>query len=146
METINQRVRIGRIIYLVLAIIFAISVTTQIFLAGMAIFISPVNWVKHMTFAHLFGFNLPVFMFAFAFIGALPRWAYWQLLGVLISIFLMYFTANITAVLPWFGAMHPVFGVLLFVLSYTMVLKVWKITFHNKNYQKGAYWRKSFNY
>jgi len=134
---LNQRVRISRIVYLVLAIIFALCVVTQIFLSGMAIFISPANWMKHMTFVHLFGFNIPIFMLVFAFIGALPRWAYWQLLGILISIFLMYFTANISANLPWFGAMHPVFGVLLFVLSYTMVSKTWKFIFDNKNNQKG---------
>ncbi|GAA0609377.1 hypothetical protein GCM10009001_28530 [Virgibacillus siamensis] len=90
-----------------------------------------------MTFVHLFGFNIPIFMLGFAFIGASPRWAYWQLLGILISIFLMYFTANISAHLPWFGAMHPVFGVLLFVLSCTMVSKTWKFTFNNKNNQEG---------
>ncbi|WP_174615487.1 DUF6220 domain-containing protein [Virgibacillus ihumii] len=133
----NRRIRIGRIIYLVLAIIFALSVATQIFFAGMAIFISPVNWMKHMTFVHLFGFNIPIFMLVFAFIGALPRWAYWQLLCILISIFIMYFTANISANLPWFGAMHPVFGVLLFVFAYTMVSKTWKLTFKNKSNQKG---------
>lgn len=137
MGKINQRVRIGRIVYLVLAIIFALSVAAQIFFAGMAIFISPANWMKHMTFVHLFGFNIPIFMLAFAVIGALPRWAYWQLLGILISIFLMYFTANISADLPWFGSMHPVLGVLLFVLSCTIVSKVWKFTFYNKNSQKG---------
>lgn len=137
MGKLNQRVCIGRIVYLVLAIIFALSVATQIFFAGMAIFISPVNWMKHMTFVHLFGFNIPIFMLVFAFIGALPRWAYWQLLGTLISIFLLYFTANISTNLPWFGAMHPVFGVLLFVLSYKMVSKTWKFIFDNKNNQKG---------
>ncbi|WP_085993375.1 DUF6220 domain-containing protein [Oceanobacillus senegalensis] len=54
MGKISQRVRIGRLFYLVLAIIFACSVTFQILSAGMAIFISPVNWMKHMTFVHLF--------------------------------------------------------------------------------------------
>ncbi|WP_200411184.1 DUF6220 domain-containing protein [Virgibacillus salexigens] len=137
MRKIDQRVRIGRIVYLVLAIIFTLSVVTQIFLAGMAIFISPANWMKHMTFVHLFGFNIPVFMLVFAFIGALPHWAYWQVLGILISMFLMYFTANISANLPLLGAMHPVFGVLFFVMSYSMVSKVWKFTFDNKNNLKG---------
>ncbi|SES90238.1 hypothetical protein SAMN05421676_10265 [Salinibacillus kushneri] len=137
METINLRVRIGRIVYLILAILFALSVVIQIFLAGMAIFISPVNWMKHMIFVHLFGFNIPIFMFIFAFIGALPRFAYWQLLGMLTLIFLMYFTANITTALPWLGAMHPVFGVLLFVLSYKTVRKIWKFTFDNNRNQKG---------
>lgn len=137
MGKLNQRIHIGRTVYLILAIIFALSIATQIFLAGMAIFIGPANWMRHMTFVHLFGFNIPIFMLVFAFIGALPRWAYWQLLGVLISMFLMYFTANISSSLPWIGAMHPVFGILLFVLSYTMVSKTWHFIFDNKNIQKG---------
>jgi hypothetical protein len=138
LETTKQRIRIGRLVYLVLAIIFALSVTTQFFLAGMAVFISPVNWVKHMTFVHLFGFNIPIFMLVAAFIGALPRWAYWQLLGILISVFLMYFTANITGVSSWFGAMHPVIAILLFILSCTTVLGIWKLIFNNDNNQKGV--------
>ncbi|QQK81919.1 hypothetical protein HUG20_09005 [Salicibibacter cibi] len=133
----NQSVRIGRIVYLVLAIIFALSIATQILFAGMAIFINPVNWMKHMIFVHLFGFNIPIFMLAFAFIGALPRWAYGQLFGTLILMFFMYFTANMTTILPWFGAMHPLFGVLLVVLSCTMVLKIWKFTFDHKKNQMG---------
>lgn len=128
MKTTNKKVRIGRIVYLILAVIFALSVTTQFFLAGMAIFISPVNWVKHMTFVHLFGFNIPIFMLVAAFFGRLPRWAYWELLGILISVFLMYFTANFTGSSPWIGALHPVFGVLLFVLSYSTVIGIWKLT------------------
>lgn len=136
MERVNKRVRSGRIVYLILAIIFALCVAVQFFLASMAIFISPVNWVRHMTFVHLFGFNIPIFMLVFAFIAALPRLAYLQLLGALISMFLMYFTANITTILPWFGAMHPVIGVLLLVLSYKMVLSIWKLTFDNKKTRK----------
>ncbi|MBY7145102.1 hypothetical protein KFZ56_18960 [Virgibacillus sp. NKC19-3] len=137
MGKINQRVRIGRIVFLALAIIFTLCVVAQLFFAGMATFISPVNWGKHMIFAHLFGFNIPVVMLVFAFIGALPRFAYWQLFGILISMFLMYFTANITTMLPWLSAMHPIFAVLLFILSCSIVLNVWKCTFDNKNIQKG---------
>lgn len=137
LQTISPRVRIGRIIFFVFAIIFALSVATQFLLAGMAIFISPVNWMKHVTFVHLFGFNVPIFMLVSAWIGALPLWTYLQILGIFALMFLMYFSANITAVLPWFGAMHPVFGLLLLALSCMMKWNVWKLTFGNKYKQQG---------
>ncbi|WP_430786614.1 DUF6220 domain-containing protein [Virgibacillus flavescens] len=121
--------RISRIIYLILAIIFALSIVAQIFLAGMATFVSPMHWLKHVTFVHLFGFNIPVVMLVFAYLGRLPRWAYWQLFAVLVSVFLMYFTANITATLPWASAMHPLIGVVLFVLAYVIIKKMWVFIF-----------------
>lgn len=123
METIRKRVYISRIIYLGLAIIFGCSVALQFLLAGMAIFINPVNWVKHIGFAHLFGFNLPIVMLIFAFVGAMPRWSYWYLFGMTLLVFLMYFSANITAMLPWFAALHPVIGVMLLMLSCRMAVK-----------------------
>ncbi|MBM7554227.1 DUF6220 domain-containing protein [Thalassobacillus pellis] len=129
----TARVRISRNIYLVLAFIFLSCVAVQIFLAGMAIFITPAHWMNHIFFIHLFGFNLPVLMLLFALAGAMPRWAYWQLFGIFFLVFLMYFTANITGSLPWAGAMHPVIAVLLFLLSWKIVRK--SITFIRKNNQ-----------
>ena len=128
----NLRIRIGRLSYFILAILFTLCILAQIYLAGMAVFMSPVNWAKHIMFVHLFGFNLPVLMLIFAFVGALPRWAYWHLFGFLVSIFLMYFTANIRAVIPWVGPMHAVFACILFVLSSITVLKTWKIIFNKR--------------
>lgn len=125
--------KISRTIFLVLAIIFALSIAAQIFLAGMATFISPAHWLKHVTFVHLFGFNVPIFMLIFAFLGKLPRWAYWHLFGIFVSIFLMYFTANITATLPWAGAMHPLIAVILFILACSIIKKMWVFIFTEKN-------------
>ncbi|SFB06761.1 hypothetical protein SAMN04488072_106170 [Lentibacillus halodurans] len=132
MKNNQTRILFGRMTFLVLAIMFTLSVTVQIFLAGMAIFVSPENWVKHIIFVHLFGFNIPVLMLIFAIVGVFPRWVYWQLFGVLVLIFLMYFTANITGALPWAGALHPVIAVVLFILSCSIVLRVWKLISANK--------------
>lgn len=128
----NVRIRMGRVVYLLLAIIFACCMTIQIFFAGMAIFMSPAHWVKHTTFVHLFGFNIPVLLLVFAFVGSLPSWAYWQTFGLFVSIYLMYFTANVTAIVPWVGAMHLVVAMILFVLSWIIVLKTWRLIFDNR--------------
>ncbi|MBW8351269.1 hypothetical protein K0H71_17770 [Bacillus sp. IITD106] len=126
---INTRVKIGRIIYFILAIMFALCIVTQVYFAGVAIFLDGAAWTKHRMFVHLFGFNLPIFMLIFAFVGSLPRWVYWQLFGVFVTIFLMYFTANIKTILPWIGPMHVIVAILLFVLSWFIVLKTGKLIF-----------------
>lgn len=128
----KSRIRIGRIIYLILAILFTLCIFTQIYLAGMAIFMNPAVWLKHMMFVHLFGFNVPIFMLIFAFIGALPRWAYWQLFGIFTSIFLMYFSANMRTNFPWIGPLHVIIAILLLGLSCLVVGKTWTLIFRKK--------------
>ncbi|WP_062107368.1 DUF6220 domain-containing protein [Bacillus niameyensis] len=121
------RIQIGRWIYFCLACVFIACISAQVLLAGLATFVGAENWLKHMMFAHLFGFNIPLIMLIFAFVGRFPQWGYWQLLGVFVTIFLMYFTANITALVSWLGAMHPVIAIILFGLSWSIVVKSWKL-------------------
>lgn len=132
----NTRVRVGRIIYFILAVIFTLCIIAQVLFAGMAIFLYTVDWSQHMMFAHLFGFNLPILMLIFVFIGSMPRWAYWQLFGVFVAIFLMYFTANITANIPWLGSVHPIIAMLLFVQSYLIVSKTWSLISKNQQSER----------
>lgn len=127
MKTNHTRIRVGRMTYLILAILFTICILVQLYLAGIAIFMDSAVWMKHMMFVHLFGFNVPIFMLVFAFVGAMPRWAYWQLFGIFVSIFLMYFTANMRTAFPWIGPMHVVIAVLLLVLSCSIVIKTWAL-------------------
>ena len=129
MKENTLRVRIGRCIYLLLAVLFALCVTIQIYIAGMAVFDNPVLWKHHTMFIHIFGFNLPILMLIAAAIGAMPRWAYWQLFGILISVFLMYFTANIG--IGEIKSLHTVFAFALFVLSVFIVTKTFKLVFVN---------------
>jgi hypothetical protein len=128
-SNLSNRIKIGRISFLVLAVIFAICIVTQIFLAGLATFVHPLNWARHSTLVHIFGFNIPIFMLITAFIGRMPRLAYWQIFGLLVLVFSMYFTANFTAIVPWISAAHPVIAMLLFVLSFSIVIKTWKLIF-----------------
>lgn len=46
--------RYSRIIFAVLATVFAVSIVVQVFLAGMAIFMDPLNWSRHSTFVRYF--------------------------------------------------------------------------------------------
>lgn len=126
--------KLGRLLYLILIMVFFLSIITQFFLAGLAIFVNPVNWVKHTTFIHLFGFNIPVILLLLAYIGRLPRWAYWHIFGLLVGVFGMYFTANITAIYSWVGALHPIIAIVLFGICYQALMKTTKLIF---NKQKG---------
>jgi len=124
---VSTRMRVGRIFFLIFSVIFASCVTVQIFIAGMAVFVDPVNWVNHHVFAHLFGFNLPVIMVIMALAAGVPRRIYFQLFGVFATVFLMYFSANITAQWPWMGAVHPVIALVLFLLSCLIVVDAWRL-------------------
>lgn len=128
----KTRIRVGRIIFLPFTTLFTICILVQIYLVGIAIFVNPGAWVKHMMFIHLFGFNLPILMVIFAVVGSVPRWAYWKLFGIMVSTFLMYFTVHINAILPWMGPIHPVLAILLFVLSYSIFIKTWGLINNNR--------------
>ncbi len=118
-----MRIRIAEIVYFTLTVIFTLAITTQITLAGMAIFIHPLHWANHTFFIHLFGFNVPLLMLLVAWLAKLPRWAYWQIISLMFMMFLMYFSANIAGKLPWFAALHPVIGTGLLLLSFWMVIQ-----------------------
>ena len=126
---VSTRMKVGRVLYLVFGLLFACGIVIQVLLAGMAIFGDSINWVKHTLIIHLFGFNVPIFMLITAFIGKMPRWAYWQVFGVLVFVFLMYFTANITSALPFVAALHPVIAMILFTFSIWIVIAAWKHNF-----------------
>lgn len=121
------RVQLGRWVYLILSGIFTLCTLIQIYLAGMAVFINPSNWAKHTLFGHIFLSIIPVLMLIFAVIGSLPHWAYWQILGLFGFVFLMYFTANISFVMPMATPLHPVFAFGLLLLTISSTLRTWQL-------------------
>jgi hypothetical protein len=126
---ISNRMKVGRVLYLILGLLFAFGVILQVMLAGMALFFESINWIRHVTVIHLFGFNVPILMLITTFVGKMPRWAYWQVFGVLILVFLMYFTANIKGALPIVAALHPVIAMILFMFSLWIVFAAWKLIY-----------------
>ncbi len=107
-ENISTVAKISRGLFLLFSSVFFIAVLTQIFLAGLAIFVNPIYWMKHTTFIHVFGFNIPVLLFLLSYFGKLPQWAYIYVFGLISGVFFMYFTANFTNILRWLGALHPI--------------------------------------
>ncbi|MUK89402.1 hypothetical protein GMD78_13620 [Ornithinibacillus sp. L9] len=112
----KKAIKISQYLYVGLAIIFFLCLMLQVLLAGLAIFESAGYWLKHVTLIHLFGFNAPVFMLLFAYLGDLPRFVYWHLFSLLVLVFLMYFTANMQV--SWIGSLHPVIAMILIAVAY----------------------------
>lgn len=110
----SPRIRYSRFIYSIFAWIFVLSIIIQVFLAGMAVFESPVHWGRHVNFGHLFSV-LPLFMFALGFLGRLPRWMIWWSLGLLAMMILQSVTANGLA-----PALHPVIALVLFLVGFML--------------------------
>jgi hypothetical protein len=123
--------RLGKIMFVMLAIIFACCIAIQVFLAGLAFFVNPVNWAKHSSFVHLFQL-IPIFMFVIAIVGRMPRWAVWQSAGLIGFIYSMYITAHINVILPWAAAIHPVIAMVIFWMSIVIVSKAWREVFQSK--------------
>jgi mercuric ion transport protein len=126
------RLRTGRVGFFILSVLFAASVLAQVYIAGAATFVNPANWAKHIEFVHLFGFTIPLLMLIFAYIGRLPRRSLIHVMGMMLTIFIMYFTANITSTQPWAGAMHPVIAVVMAGQSMANVTNAWNLIIKNK--------------
>ena len=113
-------VRFARGAFMLVAITFALCVVIQVFLAGLAVFVSPLNWVRHINFVHFFEF-LPLLMLLFSFVGRLPKALRGQSAALFVGIFVQYFTANIGSKLPWAAALHPVVAMGIFWLAITVM-------------------------
>ena len=125
-EKRSRRIRWARLAFICFAMAFAICVTVQVFIAGLAVFVNPVNWARHVTFVHLFEY-LPLVMLVLSLVGRLPTSMHWQSAGLFGLIFVQYFTANMGAVLPWAAAAHPVVALVLFWMSVAIVPKAWQL-------------------
>lgn len=125
---LSGAVRFARAVFMLLAVAFALCVVIQVFLAGLAVFVSPLNWVGHINFVHLFEF-LPLLMLVLSFIGRLPKALRWQSLGLFGGIFFQYFSANIGSKLPWAAALHPVMAMVIFWTAITVVRNAWRVIF-----------------
>ncbi|MFG6118050.1 DUF6220 domain-containing protein [Thalassobacillus sp. B23F22_16] len=123
--------KIGRIIFIGLAALLLLCFTVQFILAGMAAFVNYEYWKDHMLFVHLFGFNLPIIMLLTALISKFPRKVSLQLAAIFGLVFLMYVTANVSSLFPWVGALHPLFGILLFLVSIAILKTSFRLTFKN---------------
>ena len=104
----------------------------QVFLAGFAIFVDPLQWDMHVNFIKIIEY-VPILMLVAGFTGRLPGSMHWQSLTLFLLIVLMYATANLTNVLPVAGAFHPVIALAMFGLTAAIVPQAWQLTYKKEN-------------
>lgn len=105
--------RIAGYCFIALAWLFAVSVTLQVFFAGLALFIDPNNWITHVSFARYFAF-IPLIMTVLAWSASLPRKTIWRSLGLLGMIISMFLTAILSSRIGVLSALHPLIALMLF--------------------------------
>lgn len=113
--------RIARICFMTLAWLFTISVALQVFLAGLALFVSPDNWLIHANFARYFSL-LPLIMAVLAWTARLPGKMIRRSLGLLGMTIGMFLTAVLSSRIGVLSALHPVIAIMLF-WSCTLILR-----------------------
>lgn len=119
--------RFSRIAYAALAWIFVACVVCQVFLAGMAVFVDPLNWLRHVSFVHLFG-ELPVLMLLFAFAGRMPKGDGYYLGPVILFTLIAIAYATADAGRSVVGALHPVNALVIAGFSFRLAQKVGRFT------------------
>ncbi|WP_143811909.1 MULTISPECIES: DUF6220 domain-containing protein [Paenibacillus] len=105
--------RMARICFMTLAWLFTISVAIQVFFAGLALFVSPDNWLIHANFARYFSL-LPLIMAVLAWTARLPGKMIRRSLGLLGMTIGMFLTAVLSSRIGMLSALHPVIAIMLF--------------------------------
>ena len=113
--------RMAHICFMALGWLFTVSVALQVFLAGLALFISPDNWLIHASFARYFAF-LPLIMAVLAWSARLPGKLIRRSLGLLGMTVGMFLTAVLSSRIGVLSALHPVIAIMLFWSS-TLILR-----------------------
>jgi hypothetical protein len=107
-------------VFLGLAVVLALCVAAQVFVAGLAVFVTPVHWAQHTAFVHIFEF-VPLLMLVVSAAGRLPARLRWQSAALFALVYAQYFTANICGLAPLVAALHPVVALVIFWLSLHVV-------------------------
>lgn len=114
----------GRIVLLVLAVLFTAGALAQFFLAGLSIFDTPKYWSDHTTTGHIIGEGAFI-MWIFAATGrACSR----LVVGaILLAILMGAQYAFVHAGAAWVQALHPLNGALLFALSLWIAVRAFML-------------------
>jgi Family of unknown function (DUF6220) len=114
----SRLAQVSRRAYLIVAWLFLIGVTVQVFLAGLSIFAGSNWWTAHKTSAHIIEY-LPILLIPLALLGRMPR-SIVLLSGLLILLFVLQYAFIETAAatgLSWLAAFHPVNALVIFAVT-----------------------------
>lgn len=117
-----------RMIFLSGIWLFIACLLIQVFLAGMAVFMSRSWWAMHTMFAHIIGV-LTLILLAVVFLGRFPK-KVWKLTVLIVFLLLMQgMTIHLSHIpnLSLTAAFHPVNALLLFWVATATGWKTWRI-------------------
>lgn len=105
--------RAARATYRVLAWILVGCVAYQVFLAGLAVFVHPLNWGRHVGFVHWLEL-IPALLLILALVGRMPKghWCYMGPVGIYLLIGCQYAFAGAGG--STLAALHTVNALLIF--------------------------------
>ncbi|MFD2924663.1 DUF6220 domain-containing protein [Halobacillus naozhouensis] len=115
----------GSKIFSVIVGVFSACIVVQIFIAGLAIFDTPLHWEHHRFFVHLFD-KLALLILVLSFVCKMPASIRWQSGAMFFLVYLMYFSAYVGALISWGAAFHPVLAMLLFSISVYCTVQSWR--------------------
>ncbi|MBX4147320.1 MULTISPECIES: DUF6220 domain-containing protein [Paenibacillus] len=110
----------SRVLFFVLALIFSVSVTLQVLIAGIALFVNSGSWTAHVSFARYFAF-IPLIMAIMAWMAGLSRQVLWKSIGLFGMVIGMFLTAVFASRIGFLSAFHPVIAMMMFWGSVDMI-------------------------
>ncbi|AJY77705.1 hypothetical protein VN24_13250 [Paenibacillus beijingensis] len=94
---------------------FALFIAAQVFLAGLAMFVDS-DWTAHANFARFF-IIIPILMMLVSFIARLPVSYRVKSIQLLVMVILMFVTADLSSVIGFLSALHPVLSLAMFWIT-----------------------------
>lgn len=130
-SSISPVVRWFRILFLIGIWLFIACLLIQVFLAGMAVFISPSWWAMHIMFAHIIGF-LALILLAVVFLGRFQQKVLASAGMIVFLVLMQGITIHLSHIpnLSLTAAFHPVNALLLFWVATSTAWKTsktWRI-------------------
>lgn len=116
--------------YLGLALVFALCVIMQAFLAGAGIFVGGEWMAWHSVLGHLLSSPIPMIpllLIILSFVGRLPRTDKWLSVLLLLLTMVQSVLPYLRGVLPLLSALHPVNALLMFVLPCLLIQRVRRV-------------------
>jgi len=118
----HQGINRARIVFRLLAWIFAGFIVIQVFLAGLALFWNSDHWASHTGFSRLLIIP-PILMLVTSFIAKMPASIRLHSAGLIGGLILIAVSANLSTGMGYLSALHPVFALMLFMGTVSILRK-----------------------
>ncbi|MCU6792565.1 DUF6220 domain-containing protein [Paenibacillus sp. WQ 127069] len=103
----------ARIVFKLLAWIFAVFILIQVFISGLALFWNSDQWASHTGFSRFLIFP-PILMFVTSFIARMPVSIRLYSAGLIGMLILIVVSTKLSSEMGYLSALHPVIALMLF--------------------------------